>query len=703
MSPYCQSRYIAKRRQTREVMVGNVGVGGSNPIRIQSMTTTPTQDIDATVKQTFALVEAGCEIVRITAQNITAAKALHDISARVREAKIEVPLVADIHFLPNLAMEAANHVEKVRINPGNYADRKRFDIREYSDDQYNAELDRLYEAFSPIVKRCKKLGRSMRIGTNHGSLSDRIMNRYGDTPLGMVECALEFIRIAESHGFRDIILSMKASNPKVMIQAYRLAVSRMESEGMDYPLHLGVTEAGDGDDARIKSTIGIGSLLFDGLGDTIRVSLTEDPVNEIPVAEELADKAMKLWQLHEDVSVSPYEGDDIDPFSFDRRSIDEVDLGPNCALSSREPPRVIVQTGHPIKEREAIIGEVRRTHSRLRESRIEGLMVDLHDCDSLPELAALVRALSKSIKFFVLNMNSGIDAEVLRQFDWESKNGWVILRKFAANEADELARFASLAEEKGLVLALDCELEALRTLAPVIRRLESVNFLFTCSEPFQHTHPVGTYRHLAEILNKEQFDAPIWIRNTRLNSIDYKDYFGNRLLEAGTLTGSLICDGIGDLVSVETEPALDRATALAYNILQGSRARITKTEYVACPSCGRTLFDLQTTTQDIRERTNHLKGVTISVMGCIVNGPGEMADADFGYVGGAPGKVNLYVGKNCVDYHIPEANAVDELIRLIKKEGKWTDPPPEKNRELPPASTNDTEDLQQAITASNYT
>ena len=294
--PYCISRYQSKRIPTREVRIGNTAIGGDNPIRIQSMTTTPTQEVEATVQQSLALVEAGCEIVRITAPNKKAAQALRPIAQALRAAKCTVPLVADIHFLPSAAMEAVEHVDKIRINPGNYADKKKFAVKEYSDADYARELERLHEAFSPIVLRCKELGRAMRIGTNHGSLSDRIMNRYGDTPLGMVESALEFIRIAESHNYHDLCLSMKASNPKVMIEAYRLAVSRMAQFDMHYPLHLGVTEAGDGEDARIKSAIGIGSLLNDGIGDTIRVSLTEDPVYEIPVARAIADKAEQLWQ-----------------------------------------------------------------------------------------------------------------------------------------------------------------------------------------------------------------------------------------------------------------------------------------------------------------------------------------------------------------------------------------------------------------------
>src|SRR5476651_1969105 len=339
---YCASRFHTVRRPTHEVMVGRVGVGGANPIRVQSMTTSDTQDIAATVRQSIALAEVGCEIVRITAPNVAAAKCLKEIRAQFTAAGFgQVPLVADIHFLPSAAMEAVEHAEKVRVNPGNYADKKKFAVREYSDADYATELQRLHDAFSPLVIRSRELGRAMRIGTNHGSLSDRIMNRYGDTPLGMVESALEFLRIAESHGYREIILSMKSSNPKVMIEAYRLLVERMQQEDMHYPLHLGVTEAGDGEDGRIKSSIGIGSLLLDGLGDTIRVSLTEDSVYEIPVARAIADKAMSQWKS--EPAESKPETDGIDPYHFTKRETATLALGPQATVGPEQPPRVIVR------------------------------------------------------------------------------------------------------------------------------------------------------------------------------------------------------------------------------------------------------------------------------------------------------------------------------------------------------------------------
>ena len=681
---YCASRFIARRRTSSEVTVGDIVVGGDNPIRIQSMTTTPTQDVAATVKQTIALVEAGCEIVRITAQNITAARALREIRRELHLARVEVPLVADIHFLPSAAIEAAEHVDKVRINPGNYADQKKFVLREYSDAQYDSELNRLYEDFSPIVLRCKDLGRSMRIGTNHGSLSDRIMNRYGDTPLGMVESALEFIRIAESHGFKDIILSMKASNPKVMIEAYRLVVAKMLAEGMNYPLHLGVTEAGDGDDARIKSAIGIGSLLFDGLGDTIRVSLTEDPVNEVPVAQDLAEKAWRLWSSNREIALPEGMEDPVDPFSYARRKAKAVQLNSGISVGAHEPLGVIVAAGKSPSRFIEIVEDVKRTHTELKETRIEGLLVDIDSTGDLAGISDLRESLIDEVPFLVLSIGSRISGVQLAAADWSKCRGCILNAKFSSSDSEEerLADYVAFCEQNNLRLALEINPDDLPAFAPLFAKSGNSNFIFTLSRPSPGTHPIGSYRALAGHLRKLGITAPIWIRNTRENSIDCGGYFGDRLLEAAVLTGALICDGIGDLISIELESDLPRATSLAYNILQGARARISKTEYVACPSCGRTLFDLQSTTQKVRSMTDHLKGVTIAVMGCIVNGPGEMADADFGYVGGAPGKINLYVGKKCVEYHIPEEDAVDKLIDLIKKEQKWIEPPAETSTKV---------------------
>lgn len=671
---YCNSRYQAKRRASRAITVGGVGVGGDNPIRIQSMTTTNTQDVDATVAQTLALAEAGCEIVRITAPNKKAAEALGEISKKVRAAKCTVPLVADIHFLPSAAMEAAKHVEKVRINPGNYADKKKFAVKEYSDAAYEEELERLHEAFSPIVLRCKALGRAMRIGTNHGSLSDRIMNRYGDSPLGMVESALEFIRIAESHHFQDICLSMKASNPKVMIEAYRLAVARMDQEGMHYPLHLGVTEAGDGEDARVKSAIGIGTLLYDGLGDTIRVSLTEDPVYEIPVARDLADKAMALWQGPRPSQQDSF--DSIDPFDFRRRQTRVIELGPDCKIGGETVPAVIVKAHTPVSDAATIIQNVCRTQTKFKESKIEGLQLEIHSADELGAFTDLHEALHSVVKCFVLELADAIDLSDLETFDWpEGLAGVTLVQKVEQSDSFYALSLLEFCRGKGFNLALDCSATALQDeIGEKLRAAGSKNLILSCREHPDTHHPLGHARALAEIAKRFVPDCPIWIRNTKTNTLAPKEYFSDRLLEASVYSGALLSDGIGDAITIETEPLLEKATSLAYTILQGARSRISKTEFVACPSCGRTLFDLQSVTQTIRSRTDHLKGVTIAIMGCIVNGPGEMADADFGYVGGAPGKINLYVGKECVKYNVPSSEALDRLIDLIKEHGKWVDP-----------------------------
>lgn len=661
---YCASRFRTLRRSTIEVKVGSVGVGGVNPIRIQSMTTTDTQDVAATVKQSIALAEVGCEIVRITAPNVAAARCLKDIRAQFTAAGFgHIPLVADIHFLPSAAMEAVEHVEKVRVNPGNYADKKKFAVREYSDNEYDNELQRLYEAFSPLVLRARALGRSLRIGTNHGSLSDRIMNRYGDTPLGMVESALEFLRIAESHSFKQIILSMKASNPKVMIQAYRLLVERMQQEDMHYPLHLGVTEAGDGEDGRIKGAIGIGSLLLDGLGDTIRVSLTEDSVYEIPVARAIADKAMSLWSDAAASAAGP-EGDGIDPYHFTRRETTTVHLADGLTVGPELPPRVLVRA---TPAQAAMFGR----DVRLKDTPAEGVIVSI---TSAAELAALKPA---APAFYALELAPAITPAELRTAAAQLPRGTMLVRAFGAGDADLLRPFVTFAREHGFVLAIDASSAAIVALAPALREVGDANLVVTCSSLTGTAgHAIGAYRQLVEALRLIGSRAPIWVRNSAATAVQGSNTFLSKLLEASFLTGSLLCDGVGDLVSIETEADPVRATKLAYNVLQGAGARISKTEYVACPSCGRTLFDLQSTTQRIREKTGHLKGVKLAIMGCIVNGPGEMADADFGYVGGAPGKINLYVGKQCVQYNIPQAEADARLIALIKEHGKWVDPEP---------------------------
>ncbi len=679
---YCASRFHTIRRTTIPVMVGSVGVGGDHPIRLQSMTTSDTQDIDATVRQAIALAEVGCEIVRVTAPNVQAARCLRDIRARFSAAGFtHIPLVADIHFLPQAAMEAVEHVEKVRVNPGNYADKKRFAIREYSDLDYERELERLHEAFTPLVLRAKALGRSLRIGTNHGSLSDRIMNRYGDTPLGMVESALEFLRIAESHGFRQMILSMKASNPKVMIQAYRLLVARMQQENMAYPLHLGVTEAGDGEDGRIKSSIGIGSLLMDGLGDTIRVSLTEDSVYEIPVARAIATKAMSLWRNRTTPNrnhpqLPPVSSDRIDPYHYSRATTATVTLAPGCAAGGSQPPRVLVRTTlGQLLQREPCAD-----FARIRaDTPVEGWLVPVGSRSDIASLAEADVTRSIPANFLALDLAPELSAADIIPFLEVAGLPILAIRTFSAADLQALRDFARLTSRFDFTLAVAVNADNAATIVSELKSNNCIRFLVTHSpqfngEPHGTGHSLGAYRALAEALRSAGCEAPVWIRNTHDAGVLPEPSFLSKLIEASILTGALLCDGLGDCVSIETEGDPVRAARLSYNVLQGAGARISKTEFVACPSCGRTLFDLQTTTQRIRARTGHLKGVKIAIMGCIVNGPGEMADADFGYVGGAPGKINLYVGKQCVQYNVPQEQADARLIELLREHGKWTDP-----------------------------
>jgi (E)-4-hydroxy-3-methylbut-2-enyl-diphosphate synthase len=584
---YCHNPYHYQRRLSREVKVGKVGVGGANPVRVQSMLTCDTMDTRECVKQTLDLVKVGCEIVRITAPTVKDAANLKNIKAELIAAGCDVPIVADIHFKPDAAMEAAQWVEKVRVNPGNFADKKKFAVREYTDEQYNEELERIDETFKPLVDLCRQRGIAMRIGTNHGSLSDRIMNRFGDTPAGMVESAVEFARIARKYGYHDFVFSMKSSNPKVMINAYRLLAARLLELGPDwnYPLHLGVTEAGDGEDGRIKSAIGIGALLADGLGDTVRVSLTEDSVHEIPVARAL----VSLAGQHVKDQLPPQQPPlSFDPFIFARRASEPITLGEGKAGGPEISTRVgaTENTFKAIEHKRAQLGDLFPDFVVERESVIE---VDPNDGRALEFLA------------------QSPDAHLVT-----IKDG--------------------------------CQLS-----------------------------PIVAYRYLAAqipakhpILLKDTFTPP---------AVGAAPDVLTTMLSAASNIGALLCDGIGDAILVRGEPGPGASVRLAFNILQSVGNRIFKTDYVACPSCGRTLFNLQTTTAKIRAATNHLKGVKIAIMGCIVNGPGEMADADFGYVGGAPGKVNLYINKTPVKFNIPEDEAVDRLVDLIKEHGKWFDAP----------------------------
>lgn len=587
---YCSDLFNYERRLSREVRVGTLGLGGSNPIRVQSMITCDTMDTEKCIQQTLELAAVGCEIVRITAPTVNDAKNLQHIVAGLRAKGCQVPIVADIHFKPEAAMEAAKWVEKVRINPGNYADSKKFKIIEYTDEQYTAELERIRERFTPLVQLCKELGRAMRIGTNHGSLSDRIMNRYGDTPLGMVESALEFARIARDLDFHSFCFSMKSSNPKVMIEAYRLLVARLAAEGADwnYPIHLGVTEAGDGEDGRIKSAIGIGSLLQDGIGDTIRVSLTEDSVHEIPVARALVASAGTRPATS---AVSSAVLPSWDVFHYARRA--------STAVSGIGGEQV-VQVGI----RQQNHAKIAHKLDRMGDFKPDFIYEQAGITEVDPRDAAAISALNASPEARLVSVQDGLDLA-----------------------------------------------------------------------------PVAAYRLLAAQL---QARHPIVLKDTLLPVACYdgsneaevvsKDFLPKLLAAAATM-GSLLCDGIGDAILVQGEEAPGQAMRLSFNILQAAGARIFKTDYVACPSCGRTLFDLQTTTARIKAATSHLKGVKIAIMGCIVNGPGEMADADFGYVGGAPNKINLYIGKQPVKFNIPEAEAVERLVDLIKEHGKWVDAP----------------------------
>ena len=689
------------------------------------MTTSDTQDVAATVRQSIALAEVGCEIIRITAPNVPAARCLKDIRAQFTAAGFgHIPLVADIHFLPAAAMEAVEHVEKVRVNPGNYADKKKFAVKEYTDADYDGELQRLHDTFTPLVLRAQALGRSLRIGTNHGSLSDRIMNRHGDTPLGMVESALEFVRIAESHGFHGLVLSMKSSNPKVVIQAYRLLVARMDAAHRPYPLHLGVTEAGDGEDGRIKSAIGIGGLLLDGLGDTIRVSLTEDSVYEIPVARALADKAMSLWRSAPEgqskvqsgpatsagPAASPLSGpatgagptapadaiwrgeappadalgaagpavppypDGIDPFHFTRRETSPVELAPGCIAGGEQPPRVIVR----VEAVTQLADTLRLLASpTLKDTPPEGLLIPVATPAELDTALAPLAGASLPVPFRALELAPALTPALLESKLAHQKSKIFLVRTFGAGETALLREWLALARRHGHILAADFAPAHLADYVPVLRELGDAGLIVTLARadaPALATHATGAYRTLLAHLRAAGVRPPLWIRNTAGTAIRPGTDFLSLLLEASLLTGSLLCDGAGDLVSIETERDPVRATRVAYNVLQGAGARISKTEFVSCPSCGRTLFDLQTTTQRIRALTGHLKGVKLAIMGCIVNGPGEMADADFGYVGGAPGKINLYVGKICVQYNVPQEEADARLVALIQKHGKWVEP-----------------------------
>ncbi len=604
---------------------GGVILGGDHPVVLQSMLTCDTMDTAECVQQTLDLVAVGCQIVRITAPTVKDAANLQHIVAGLRQRGCLVPIVADIHFKPDAAMEAAKWVEMVRINPGNYADSKKFAIKEYTDEQYAAELKRIEEKFTPLVKLCKELGRALRIGTNHGSLSDRIMNRFGDTPLGMVESALEFARIARRNDFHNFKFSMKSSNPKVMIECYRLLVARLEQEGPDwnYPIHLGVTEAGEGEDGRIKSAIGIGSLLCDGLGDTIRVSLTEDSPREIEVCRDLLAQIPELT-VGDDVRrlTSKSEIDQslltsspafpFDPFHFERRATPEIELNDNVKCGGEQTVRVVVTR--------ATWDKVAPRIRPKDDVKPEAIYEDLNVCEVDPTTDFVVNCDTQ-----LVTVQDGVNLPAITAF------------RLLAAKLKRLGR-------NNPILLKDCLNFGIETTQPLTPSLSP-------SDGERVSRKAGSG------------EGNFWPLEAKI-----------ALLRASVVIGSLLADGIGDAILVRGESGAGQSLRLAYNILQAAGCRSFKTEYVACPSCGRTLFNLQTVTARIKTRTEHLKGVKIAIMGCIVNGPGEMADADFGYVGGAPGKINLYVGKTPIKFNIPEAEAVERLVDLIREHGKWVEP-----------------------------
>ncbi|MBK7944882.1 MAG: (E)-4-hydroxy-3-methylbut-2-enyl-diphosphate synthase [Flavobacteriales bacterium] len=636
---YCPSLTRYERWRTREVRIGGIGIGGSNPIRVQSMTTTDTMDTAATVAQSIRMIEAGCELVRITAPSKKDAENLAEIKKQLRAAGFETPLVADIHFTPNAAEVAARIVEKVRVNPGNYVDKKKFDVREYTDAQYDEELERIRERFTPLVRICKEHGTAMRIGTNHGSLSDRILNRYGDTPLGMVESAFEFLRICRDENYHDIVLSMKASNVQVMVQAYRLLVHRMMAEGWDYPLHLGVTEAGDGEDGRVKSAAGIGALLEDGIGDTVRVSLTEEPEAEIPVARALVDRYAKRAG-HD--AIPAIEQSPLDPFAHARRTTREV-----LNIGARHVPVVMAD----LSNRKEITPATLYAWGYRYSVPLDKWNITDQACD--------FAFIGKNTIGFEIPGTLGIVQEHATWLKEKHKERHYpfINKKDYIDGVEQHPHF-------NLVYATLPELDN----AFIAKLKEDVTAVLLIDT--YNAHGMAEQRRLFFDLMAKECPVPLIIGRA------YGDITNDALvLESSTDIGPLLIDGLGDGIFIADEKGgrEDLVCRTAFGILQATRTRTSKTEYISCPSCGRTLFDLQETTAKIRARTSHLKGVKIGIMGCIVNGPGEMADADFGYVGTGNGVITLYREKEVVKRNVPSAQAVDELIALIKEHGMWVE------------------------------
>ena len=645
--PYSNSLTEYKRFLTREVKCGDVGIGGNNPIRLQSMTTTDTMDTKATVAQSIRMIEAGCELVRITAPSINEAKNLEVIKKELVAAGYHTPLVADIHFTPNAAEFAARVIEKVRVNPGNYADKKKFEEIEYTDSAYEQELDRIRQRFTPLVKICKEYGTAMRIGTNHGSLSDRILSRYGDTPHGMVESAFEFLRICEDLNYHNIVISMKASNTQVMVQAYRLLVQKMMETNRNYPLHLGVTEAGDGEDGRIKSAVGIGTLLEDGLGDTVRVSLTEDPEFEIPVAKALVDRYnSEKIKLHQTIKPLESEGEKIklsyNPYDYQRRESIVVNN-----IGGHNVPRVIADFSERDNISPATFFSVGYNYS----VPMDKWNINDTACDYV----------------YVGNNNINFDIPGTLGIIYNSESWKAIekpVRQYPLFCGEEFFKSEKTHPELNFVAITK------DVITPdFVSKIKSTTNVVLIADSF-NPNAMQELRRLFISISEHKISLPVIIKR------NYKDISEQDFqLGSSAEIGALLLDGLGDGVWIKqqncTSPQITNSTS--FGILQATRTRISKTEYISCPSCGRTLFDLQETTQKIREKTDHLKGIKIGIMGCIVNGPGEMADADYGYVGVGVGKISLYKGKEVVKKNVPSENAVNELIDLIKEHGDWVD------------------------------
>ena len=646
---YCPSLTEYKRRVARVVNIGGVPLGGDYPIRVQSMTTVDTMDTQGSVEQTLRMVAAGCEYVRITAPSVKEAQNLLKIKQELRARGCNVPLIADIHFTPNAAELAARIVEKVRVNPGNYADKKKFEEIEYTDASYAAEVERIRERFRPLVKICKEYGTAMRIGTNHGSLSDRILSRYGDTPLGMVESALEFLRLCEEENYYDVVLSMKASNTQVMVQAYRLLVQKLDEEGLQpYPLHLGVTEAGEAEDGRIKSAVGIGTLLEDGLGDTVRVSLTEAPEAEAPVAKMLIDRYVDRAALARPIKPLD-EPEPLDPFQYHRRTTHEV-----ANFGGLNVPRVVADISRLPQLEYADLRAAGHLYSPfLDKFQMSDQGADYLYTGERPVPFMLPNGLKE-----IVNYTAWADAG-------RRPHHFPLLT--ACTYINDKPRHPQLNFLMVSLVELDAKmLHALRADTTVVLVLVTPN-----------AHAMPELRRAYFQLLDAGVTCPV------INCRAYGDQpLAQTQLDASTDIGGLLIDGLGDGIVLGTEyyaardqeewlELLSNLNQLSFGILQAARTRMSKTEYISCPSCGRTLFDLQETTATIRQRTDHLKGIKIGIMGCIVNGPGEMADADYGYVGVGKGKIALYRGQEVIKKAVPEERAVDELIELMREDGKW--------------------------------